>query len=333
MHTVGPRSMLSIALSRCWRCAALSAPTRGRRRRSRAHLPRRERAHGQGPRGGRPDRRRDRRQRPRRAGRDAPRAPTRAGCSACAFRVAARLAAAAARAGEGPAGTRRRLPRRRRRLPQLPEMVDETAAIAAAYPSIVQRFSLGTSLSRAATIWALKISDNVATDEAEPEVLFTANQHAREHLTVEMAMYLLNELTSQYGTDTRITSVVNTREIWIVPSINPDGAGVRRRDRLLRGVAQEPPAQRGLDRGRHRPQPQLGLAVGLLRRLERHVLLGDLPRPVAVLGARDRSACATSSTRASSAACSRSRPASTSTRTPSSSCGPTATRPPTRRRA
>ena len=104
------------------------------------------------------------------------------------------------------------------------EMTDETLAIANAHPSIVQRQSLGASYQGTRQIWALKISDNVATDEAEPEALFTANQHAREHLTVEMAMYLLNELTSKYGTDSRITSVVNSREIWIVPSMNPDGA-------------------------------------------------------------------------------------------------------------
>ena len=103
------------------------------------------------------------------------------------------------------------------------EMSDETAAIAAAHPAIVSRRSLGTSY-QGRQIWALKISDNVAADESEPELLFTHNQHAREHLTVEMAMYLLNELSSEYGTDSRITSVVNTREIWIVPSINPDGA-------------------------------------------------------------------------------------------------------------
>ena len=103
------------------------------------------------------------------------------------------------------------------------EMVDETAAIAAAYPSIVRRSAIGTTY-QGRTIYALKISDNVATDEAEPEVLFTANQHAREHLTVEMAMYLLNELTGKYGTDARVTGVVNTREIWVLPSINPDGA-------------------------------------------------------------------------------------------------------------
>ncbi|MGH2943087.1 MAG: M14 family zinc carboxypeptidase [Solirubrobacteraceae bacterium] len=104
------------------------------------------------------------------------------------------------------------------------EMSDETAAIAAANPSIVSRRSIGTTHEGNRQIWALKVSDNVAADEAEPEILFTHNQHAREHLTVEMAMYLLNELTSRYGTDSRITSLVNTREIWIVPSVNPDGA-------------------------------------------------------------------------------------------------------------
>ena len=103
------------------------------------------------------------------------------------------------------------------------EMAAETLAVANAYPALVQRFSIGTSYE-GRPLWALKVSDNVATDEAEPEVLFTANQHAREHLTVEMALYLLDELTSRYATDARIRNAVDTREIWIVPSVNPDGA-------------------------------------------------------------------------------------------------------------
>jgi carboxypeptidase T len=103
------------------------------------------------------------------------------------------------------------------------EMAAETLAIANAHPSLVSRFSLGTSYE-GREIWALKVSDNVGVDEAEPEVLFTHNQHAREHLTVEMALYLLNELTSQYASDARIRSAVDSREIWIVPSVNPDGA-------------------------------------------------------------------------------------------------------------
>ncbi|MEU8621799.1 M14 family metallopeptidase [Streptomyces sp. NPDC048623] len=92
----------------------------------------------------------------------------------------------------------------------------------AAYPSIMTKRVIGKSyLGR--DIVAIKVSDNVGTDENEPEVLFTAHQHAREHLTVEMALYLLRELGAGYGTDSRITSMVNDREIWIVPDLNPDG--------------------------------------------------------------------------------------------------------------
>ena len=47
----------------------------------------------------------------------------------------------------------------------------------------------------------------------------------------------------------------------------PGRRRVRHRHRLLPLLAQEPAAERGLVVRRHRPQPQLGLPVGLLRRL------------------------------------------------------------------
>jgi hypothetical protein len=103
------------------------------------------------------------------------------------------------------------------------EVTSETLSIANAYPGLVRRYSLGQT-SEHREIWALKISDNVGANEAEPEVLIDANQHAREHLTVEHAMDLLNELTSKYDRDARIKNVVDTREIWIIPTVNPDGA-------------------------------------------------------------------------------------------------------------
>ncbi|MFE4830651.1 M14 family metallopeptidase [Streptomyces sp. NPDC056672] len=102
------------------------------------------------------------------------------------------------------------------------EMTSEISGVIAAYPGLVSQRVIGTSY-QGRNIVALKISDNVATDENEPEVLFTHHQHAREHLTVEMALYLLKELTSDYGTDSRVTNLVNSREIWIIPDVNPDG--------------------------------------------------------------------------------------------------------------
>jgi carboxypeptidase T len=98
----------------------------------------------------------------------------------------------------------------------------ELLQIANDHPAIAQRFSIGTSYE-GRTIYGVKISDNVAADEDEPEVLFNANQHAREHLTTEQAFYLANLLTNSYGTDSRITNLVNGREFWIIPMVNPDG--------------------------------------------------------------------------------------------------------------
>ncbi|NUS80089.1 MAG: zinc carboxypeptidase [Streptomyces sp.] len=102
------------------------------------------------------------------------------------------------------------------------EMTSAINSAVSAHPDIVSQRVIGTSY-QGRNIVAIKISDNVATDESEPEVLFTHHQHAREHLTVEMALYLLDQLTSGYGTDSRVTNLVNNREIWIVPDLNPDG--------------------------------------------------------------------------------------------------------------
>ncbi|HCU48427.1 MAG TPA: hypothetical protein DGG94_01090, partial [Micromonosporaceae bacterium] len=99
----------------------------------------------------------------------------------------------------------------------------ELNQIVADHGSIAQKFNIGTSYE-GRTIWGVKISDNVATDENEPEILFFANQHAREHLTTEQALYIANLLTNSYGSDSRITNLVNGREFWIIPMFNPDGS-------------------------------------------------------------------------------------------------------------
>jgi carboxypeptidase T len=103
-----------------------------------------------------------------------------------------------------------------------PEVVTELNQIQSDHPSIAKVFSIGTSYE-GRNIPGIKISDNVATDESEPEVFICALHHARECCTVEVAMYIINQLTDNYGTDPTVTSLVNNREIYIVPIVNPDG--------------------------------------------------------------------------------------------------------------
>ncbi|GAA1586212.1 hypothetical protein J3R03_000072 [Actinoplanes couchii] len=102
------------------------------------------------------------------------------------------------------------------------ETIAEINTVVAAYPSIARKQVLGKSYE-GRDIVAVKISDNVATDENEPEVLYDANHHAREHLTAEQALYLLNQFTGTYASDSRVKNIVDTREIWIIPMVNPDG--------------------------------------------------------------------------------------------------------------
>lgn len=102
------------------------------------------------------------------------------------------------------------------------EMVAEIHATQAAYPGLVKVMSIGKSYG-GRDIWVAKVSDNVAVDEAEPEVMVDALHHARERLSLEQALYLLKTLTRDYATDPAVRSIVNSREIWIVFSVNPDG--------------------------------------------------------------------------------------------------------------
>ncbi|MEU3019412.1 M14 family metallopeptidase [Nocardiopsis sp. NPDC007018] len=104
--------------------------------------------------------------------------------------------------------------------PELLEIVDD---LVAAHPDIAAKEVYGQS-HEGRDLIAVKISDNVSVDEDQPEVLFTHSQHAREHLTVEMAVYLMRLLTDGYGEDERVTGLVDSREIWILPNVNPDGS-------------------------------------------------------------------------------------------------------------
>lgn len=108
------------------------------------------------------------------------------------------------------------------------EMRQEIQDVEAAHPGIVKVMSIGDSAEGRA-IWMAKISDNVSdpVEPNEPEVLFDALHHSREHLTPEMALYILHLLVDRYGEDTdvgrQVTGIVDGQVTWIVFMLNPDG--------------------------------------------------------------------------------------------------------------
>lgn len=103
------------------------------------------------------------------------------------------------------------------------EMVDAIDLLHATYPDLTtDKIDIGTT-GEGRTIWAMKISDNPDTDEDEPEVLFDALHHAREPITVSVLLHYMNWLCENHGSDPEATYLVDEREIWFVPVVNPDG--------------------------------------------------------------------------------------------------------------
>ncbi len=103
------------------------------------------------------------------------------------------------------------------------ETVDFLDSLHTEHPDITnEKDSIGASVEGRA-IWAMKISDNPTLDEDEPEVLYDGLHHAREPITIELLLYFMCYLVDNYGSKPSVTQLVNERELWFIPIVNPDG--------------------------------------------------------------------------------------------------------------
>ncbi|NVN93856.1 MAG: T9SS type A sorting domain-containing protein [Bacteroidetes bacterium] len=90
------------------------------------------------------------------------------------------------------------------------------------YPNLCRTFSIKTLTSERKLLF-VKISKNPDSTENEPKFLYTSSMHGDEVTGYILMLRLIDYLLSNYGTDARITNIINNMEIWINPSANPDG--------------------------------------------------------------------------------------------------------------
>jgi carboxypeptidase T len=102
------------------------------------------------------------------------------------------------------------------------EMRDTLYRLVARYPAITQLDSSMRSYQNK-KLYCLKISDNPGTTENEPQILVDGATHAREPMGTHACIAYAATLCSGYGVDSLTTWLVNNREIYIVPVMNPDG--------------------------------------------------------------------------------------------------------------
>jgi hypothetical protein len=98
----------------------------------------------------------------------------------------------------------------------------------AAHPGVAQKVDLSALPGGALThdgrsIYALKVSDNVAADEDEPAIFVIAQHHARELNSPHMVIGAMGRLLQGYATDPALQAVVDGYEVYFVPMVNPDG--------------------------------------------------------------------------------------------------------------
>jgi len=101
-------------------------------------------------------------------------------------------------------------------------LTTELEAYAATYPGICRLYTTGQSV-QGRELWAVLITDNPDIEEDEPEFKYVGSMHGDEPVGMELCLYFLDALLTGYGTDERITQIVDGTAVWILPLMNPDG--------------------------------------------------------------------------------------------------------------
>ncbi len=96
------------------------------------------------------------------------------------------------------------------------------ASLSEQYGSHIEVVGLGQTHQQR-EIYAVKISGDQSADLNQPELLAVFAQHGAEHTMTNLAVDLIRQLADRYGGDDRVTSVLDSVNIWIVPMVNPDG--------------------------------------------------------------------------------------------------------------
>lgn len=100
------------------------------------------------------------------------------------------------------------------------EITQKVQALAMNNPKLVTLSSIGKSVE-GRDIWSVRVS---ALPEGAPASVFMGGHHAREHVSVEVPLRLMQYLVDEFNKkNPRIVSLLNTYEVHIIPAVNPDG--------------------------------------------------------------------------------------------------------------
>ncbi|MDA3813684.1 MAG: M14 family zinc carboxypeptidase [Candidatus Cloacimonetes bacterium] len=132
--------------------------------------------------------------------------------------------------------------------------IDLMYQFAVDHPDICTVSSIGQSIEGRDIIVA-KISDNPTIEEDEPEFFYTGQMHGNELVSFIMLLHLIDYLLENYGTNDRITNIINNIEIHINPLSNPDGTYAGGNNTVLNATRNN---ANSIDLNRNFPDPEDG---------------------------------------------------------------------------
>ncbi len=106
--------------------------------------------------------------------------------------------------------------------PKYSEYIAKMQYYAMTYPDYCSLESIGTTQG-GRELLVLKITNNVSINEGKPEFFYTSSMHGDEIAGFPLMIRLIDYLLTNYGTDGEVTDLLNSTEIYINPSANPDG--------------------------------------------------------------------------------------------------------------
>ena len=104
------------------------------------------------------------------------------------------------------------------------QLTERLAWLAEQHPDIMQLSALGKSHEGREI--PLVILTNTATgpDTEKPAFWIDANIHATELTASMAALYFIKKMVEGYGSDPKITRILDEQAVYVVPRLNPDGA-------------------------------------------------------------------------------------------------------------
>lgn len=101
------------------------------------------------------------------------------------------------------------------------QLNEELLQINYSAPEIVDLFLIGKSIE-GRDIYCVRIT-NELNPLPKANVLFVAQHHAREQITIEVVLRFMLILVNTHGINPEITEYLETEEIFFIPTLNPDG--------------------------------------------------------------------------------------------------------------